>query len=650
MSLTARLGRLDRVQKSRVFMIAATVVLLLAAASAIGWGFLQAATDPSGVRAAVAALPQTVTDTEGNQIPNPALGDLATVQDVLNAARSPVSVAIGVLLLTGVMLLFVWLGLGLSYVGVSLLVAALATPLFLFEATRPFAWVVLGGGQLVLSFLVLMRAATLLLSPAVPALAIARNVLAEAVRMKISLIFIGMLIIVLAFMPLILNGEQPLRYRVQAFLQYANGLSFAIVALLVLFFGTATVAFEQRDKIIWQTMTKPVSALSYVFGKWLGVSLLAGVLLLVSSTGVFVFTEALRRTTAVGESAPYHPLDGTIAMTEDRLILESRVLTARKPVLPVLPFGINSPEIDTVVEARAAEDQRLNGYAPNASDLYRYRLEAFKEATTQYRSIDPNTERSEEFVFAGLGEAKRNATPMTLRYKINAEGNRPDLFYALTFVFEDGTVVRRDRTALGYSSSLQISPEFINQQGLLRVRVYNGMIGLDQQGRIRWQPNTNTVVIPPDGLEVSYRVGSFRGNFLRVQAVQWVKLAFLAMIAVCSATFLSFPVACLVSVGVFFLAESAGWVAGSLSGWGTTTTQGKFDLFRYIIFHFADIVSSLFVVYNKLRPTQRLADGIVLSWGSVAGGTAFLALAALIVFALGVYAFRSRQLAIYSGH
>lgn len=650
MSFSDRLGSIDRVQKSRPFMIAATVIVVLLAAGTIGWAYLQAATDPSGVREALATTPEFLTDAEGNQFINPQRIELRTAADVISAARSPNSLTIGVLLAAGVVLLVLWLGLGLSYLAILLAALAIGLPMLLNPRSAPFGFVIIGGSQLTLAFIVLLRGASLLFTPARPVLAIARNVLAEAIRMKVSLIFIAMLIVMLASLPLVLNGEQPLRFRVQAFLQYANQFAFWITALLVLFFGAATVAFEQRDKIIWQTMTKPVSAAKYVFGKWLGVATLAAVLVLVSSAGVFMFTEYLRGQPAGGEVRPFEPRDASLTMTEDRILLETRVLTARKPVVPNLPFDPAGSEFDRAVEQRIEGIQRLGDYTPSPADRARFRDEAVREAVTAFRSIDPNTERYQEFEFSGLQDAKRRGVPLTLRYKINAEGNRPDIFYALTFIFEDGTPVFRERTGLGFSHTITIAPEMIDDRGQIRFRLYNGLLSINNEGGIVFQPNTNSITIPSDGLEISYQVGSFQANFLRVQAVQWVKLAFLAMLAVCAATFLSFPVACLVAIGTFFIAESSGWVTNALPGWGTTDTDGNFQFYRWAIYHFAETVSGVFRVYNDLSPAERLADGRLLSWGSVSTGAMFLIVASAAIYGIGVYAFRSRQLAIYSGH
>ena len=659
MSVSDRISRLDRLQKAFLFKVIATAVVVLLGLVLVGYVSLDVASaDSSSVQSRLSeriAEAESVAGEANAQADASASGlrdeiaRLRSINDAISAARSPVSLGFAVLGVSAVVLLFVWLGLGLTYVAVSLVIVLIGGPMLLSSATAGFGYVIIAGGQLVLSFAVLLRGASLALSASHPVLAIARNVLSEAVRMKLSMLFIGMLMLGLVFLPMVLNGEQPLRFRVQGFLQYANMITFGLVAMLVLFFGVATVAFEQRDKIIWQTMTKPVAAWQYVLGKWLGVVALAAVLLLVSSVGVFLFTEGLRRTPAVGEVRAYEPMDDTQAMTEDRMILETRVLTARRSVFPTLPFNAADPRFDEAVERRILDEQRQGDFNPSPADRVRFRAEALQQAAAEYRSIDPRTEGNEDFVFQGLGPAKAANTPLTLQYKIDAEGNRPDVFYNLTFVFADGSIEGPRRTGLGFAHTMTVSPRYIDNNGVLRISVFNGALE-PTTGGLGLIGNTNSIVIPPDGLEVSYQVGSFRGNFLRVQAVQWVKLAFLGMVAVCSATFLSFPVACLISVGVFFLAQSSGWVQGALPGWGTTTTTGEFDAFRWAIYHFSDFISGLFTVYNDLQPTQRLSDGRLLSWGTVARGVSVLGLIGVVIYAMGVYAFRSRQLAVYSGN
>lgn len=331
------------------------------------------------------------------------------------------------------------------------------------------------------------------------------------------------------------------------------------------------------------------------------------------------------------------------------MILETQVLSARQSQYPIMPIHPSDPEFDTAVEAEVRQERQLQtNYNPTQADLDRIRLKVYEEAVADYRSIDPRAEGYARYSFQGLQEAQRIGKPLTLRYKINAEGNRPDVFYALTFIFEDGTMIPRPQTGLGFSHTFTIDAALINNNGELNMEIFNGQIGQDRTGEMMILPNPGTITIPPDGLEVSYQVGSYASNFTRIMAVLWIKLALLAMIAVWASCFTSFPVACLMSISVFMMGESAGFVQSALPGWAMDTDSAV-GLFRTGIYHFADKVSKFFTIYNELKPTQRIAEGRLLGWAQVSSGVMVLSLATGLFYFFGVYIFRKRQLAIYSG-
>jgi hypothetical protein len=112
-----------------------------------------------------------------------------------------------------------------------------------------------------------------------------------------------------------------------------------VLAFLTLAFGVASITGEQRDKVIWQTVTKPVAAWQYLLGKWLGVVGLNAVLLVVASSGIFLFTEYLRN--AAGDRRDAGVPLARRGVSEDRFILESRVLTARKSVDMEIPEDLS---------------------------------------------------------------------------------------------------------------------------------------------------------------------------------------------------------------------------------------------------------------------------------------------------------------------
>jgi hypothetical protein len=650
------LSRLDRAQRSLPFKILASIVLVTLAIAAFSTYYV-VVTLP-GQRKATAAASQPVpaeAPTEGGKPGEPGKlsdEDRSAIEaaqriygDLLAARTSPTNLGLGLLALSGAGLVVIWLGLGLTYVALGGAAAMIAYPLSLL-GLGGLARLVLGIIALTAAFTALMQGLRAVLSGPGPVFAIARNALLEATRMKISLVFIVLLIFGLAYLPALLSTDTPLRYRVQSFLQYATAGSFWIIAVLALFFAAASVSFEQRDKQIWQTMTKPVASWQYILGKWLGVSGLAAVLLTVCCSGIFMFTEYLRQQPAVGESAHLAP-DEAPAITEDRRILETQVLTAREVVRPDPPIAMDDPSFLRGLEAYIADNRsRDPEFAKNPTMFGKVADDLYKNVLLQWRTIDPGAYRS--FNFRDLGDARRDHRPLTLRYRINAGSNSPDQLYKITFVVGGLTYPPQEAT-LGPTHSLSpLVPSLINEKGEVEVIVHNSSVDF-LEGRPVVTPNAGAISIPPDGLELTYPAGSYQMNFVRVAFVLWVKLAFLAILAIAAATFLSFPVACLVAFSVFMVAEGAGFLSTSLENYSAVDVGEKVIYYKVFVRAIGLAVARMFRTYADLRPTGRLVDGRLLGWVSVAWGTIVLIFWSALLYMAAVLIFRKRELATYSG-
>lgn len=709
MSTADIIGRINRLQRSMLFkIIASCVVVALTIAALIYYGVEQSRTfdqSKDGVQVMVTpgATPTSGLDAEGvrrREAAREAIeADTQYLNDLLAKQADWGGVAVVGCLVAGIVLCFIWIGLGAVAPVLLGLVALIAWRLKLFggqnvgfeELSRfdVFLLFVAGMAVLAASFLTMMELLKVLFSYSHPIFAVARNVVAEAVRLRVSLVLIVLLMFGLAALPGLLDPGTPLRYRVQSFLEYGTGGAFWVIAVLVLFLSVGSVTFEQRDRIIWQTMTKPVTAWEYLLGKWLGVVGVAAALLLVSASGVFAFTEYLARQKATGEVSPYVSASSDY-VSEDREILQTQVLTARRTVLPTAPEIVHD-EVDSEIIRRLERELAQSGQPVTQENLERMstpdrtepiRKEIEREIKDQFRTIEDGAVNT--YYFDNLQGARRttwmsvdaaaarlnlsrddvttmaqqaklvsrttggrmeigflSVEPVMLRYKIQSGSNDPRTVFKVSFwiLGQQFPIVRE--CPLNTAMTLPIAPSAIDENGRLELKVVNG----DVVSRI---PNGAAMTLASDGFNIFYSVGSYRLNFFRVVFVLWLKLAFLGMVAIAASTFLSFPVAAMISFGILLIAEGASFVWEALNYYDAEV-DGKLDLMRLLVRAISLPISWTFRHYSEISPIESLANGQLVSWGLVMQSIMVLGGACVILYVLGVVIFRRRELATYSG-
>jgi hypothetical protein len=658
--------RLDLFQKTLRFKVIASIVVLVLSIGSFGAIFV---TMNSALPESELAQPQPVQQdgsTSESQRIERGTAELLEQQFQARVASAeqdrPLEVVIGAafVVATAFAIAAIWLGLAITYLGLSLLGAAIAYPISLVPGLQGLGRLGLSVIPLVFILVTLLELARLALSGSTPVLAIARNLLNEAVRMKISLVFIVILVVLLAVIPTALNEQQPLRYRIQQWMQYGTGFGYIILALMTTFFCAASVAFEQRDKIIWQTVTKPVPAWAYISGKWLGVMVLNAVLLLVVSGGVFLFTRYLELQPAEGEVAYHRVVDQTVEggirdtrepaidgrdyRTLDRRLLEDQVLVARVGIEPD-PQQIDMERVREVVQRRMAElksnDPRLELTDELARSLTN---EVLERAEAARMAVDVGLAR--EFTFSGLDEFKGTNQILTLRYQIQAGSNDPSVLYTVGFRVNGepwppnmaGGSPGIRQVGLKITQVFSIPAQAISEDGRLQIEVSN------------FPGNPQAFVFPPGGLELLYPAGGYELNFTRVNTVLWIKLGFIAAVAIAMATFVSFPVAVVVTLCVLFAAESAGYMADSLDVFATTTKEGNVLPLNALSSVVTSAVVWVFSIYRDLSPIESLSDGRLLGWSDLGKAIGVIGAWSLVVLLFGVAMFRRRELAIYSGH
>jgi ABC-type transport system involved in multi-copper enzyme maturation permease subunit len=528
----------------------------------------------------------------------------------------------------------IWMGLLPGYLLVLMLAGSVAVAGILTD--RPAAaFVASGMAGLVISFVLLMRLLLMVLGGRRGWMAVAQTVVREAVRLRISLGFIVVVLVVLPLIPIFIDPRSPLRYQIQTFMSRALDLAYVCSACMTLTLGCATVAFEIRDRQIWQLLTKPLARLQYLLGKWAGIVGLNAVLLLVCGVGIFLFVQWMRLRPAMDDL--------------DRLAVRDEVLVARQSTMP--PYEPLSREaLVAAVDAAVSADATLKGDI----DAGRRRLEDVrrevggerqKEHLASQRSVAAGQSRTLEF--SGLKDAKRPGDTVTLRFLLHAGASDSHSVYPIVFRFKDGSWIDR-KFVPAPSSVLPLPTDLIDDDGKLSVEFMN--LAFDNAAKT-FVSGPYTFNWDADAVEVLYRVGGFEANYLRAMTLNLVKLSFLGMLAVCSATFLSFPVACLLSFAIFLGGSLTPFLAESLKYQTLDLGDGVIgQSVTFAVYALAIGIEYVLRPFGQISANESLVRGLNVSWQRVGEALAVIGVVWTgIALLTGWLAFRRKELAIYSG-
>jgi hypothetical protein len=531
-------------------------------------------------------------------------------------------------------------GLALSLVGVVLASTLLFAVGALFDRPDLAASLAAIPGIL-FAFALLIRLLLLGLDGATPLFAVACGVVREAMRLRVAVVFAGVALIVIPLLPQWLDPSSPLRYQVQTFLSRSLDTMYLVCAFLTIFFGCATVAFEIRDRQSWMTLTKPVSRISWLAGKWLGLVVLNAAILTVATLTMVGFLAQVSARPALD--------------VYDFNAVRDEVLVARAGGTPIYS-GMTSEEMQTAVMNAMRADPNLQA---DLREGVRTELEVQKMLARQIaeqhlgmqRSIPPQAEKT--YRFEGLGQARDAGAYLTLRYKFYSGSSDPHALYPVIFRYgeeDDARWVDRQFVA-AQSNALIIPPEVIAPDGSLVLRIANLRFNPNAApGAPAFEPGTSTIIFDPDGLELLYKVGDFGPNLVRAQLVNLMKLSFIAMLAVTLSSFLNFPVACLVVFTVFAAGSLAPYLATTIDMFRIRNQSGFAQWFEAIVRGIASATEFTVRAFGEARASGPVVEGRVVSEGVVLRTLGLIGIAwSGIVLLVGFGIFRRKELAIYSG-
>jgi len=362
----------------------------------------------------------------------------------------------------------------------------------------------------------------------------------EVLRMRILMSFIILITAAYTFIFAwwLRQSRGPVDEKVQTFLSYSLSFTLGFLALLTIFIAIATITRDIQRKEIFTITTKCITRGRYLMGKLLGLAVLN--LFFLGITVAIIYCLA----------TIYLPRSEELKPAEHER-LEGIVLTARRGVKPQIKDV--RAEVKEWVDAKVESElrDRREVYRNNPDEVEKMRRvlteEKTKELIQKQTAVSPGSHIV--WHFRDIQPRDRENGLVFIRFKQDVDINPRDDHMENEWMFgpEDpllrgGMGKGRTRDIIRTVHEFGIPARVVSPQGDLYVYYRNPTV------------NRVTAIFPLDtGIEVTYTVGGFTGNFLRTIVLMYVRLLFLAVLGLAAGTWLSFPTAVLMILVIYVL-------------------------------------------------------------------------------------------------
>jgi hypothetical protein len=445
-----------------------------------------------------------------------------------------------------------------------------------------------------------------------------------ALRYRLFLIVAVLLLASVVLLPLLIRDDGTARGFTQILLTYTLSTISALLGLSTLWLSCGTLARDIEECQMQVVAVKPIPRWQIWLGKWLGIMTLNAVLLVLSGASIY----------------------GLLQWRASRLppelqkTLRSEVLVARGSVKP------KSVEKDIDEATDKLLKQRLQTIHVDRADLGEARRQLREQVKAEFQLVPPNFRKQWE-IDLGLARHYLRDKPLHLRIKFNSADKSPSgTFDGFWIVGVPGKTSywRSELMSLAPDTfhEFQVEPNLFDNDGLLTINFVN--------------PNDVALLFPlEDGMEVLYPEGGFGPNFARGLGIILCWMALLSALGLAAASFLSFPVAAFLAVGILGMVLSSGTMANAVSE-GTIAnynaekgTKGSSPADVVVIPTFKAFLKIINLA-RDFSPIDSLGTGRSITWtqlGSAFGQIVVLLSGGLALF--GIVIFTRRELATAQG-
>ena len=442
--------------------------------------------------------------------------------------------------------------------------------------------------------------------------AVATNTIRQAIRMRVALVFVILLLVLLPVLGVTTTGDETLKGRLQTFVSYGLSLASFLLCLLTIIISIYAVTSDIDQRQIYTVITKPIRRYQYLLGKLLGVIVLDMVLLVLFSAVIYAVAAYMPRFLDVPEN--------------EMIDAKNQFLTARAALtVPVV-------DVTQQVKDRYEELKRLDRLPPD------YTQEQIIAELTKQAQLAQRAAGVGESLVWEFDNVKPLSESMFVRFKYDVYPNPPDSQVYGRWLAGDAQVIKYGQQAktpifdevfkhaVRTFNEIEFPAEVVPESGRLAIAFQNV------------PANDTTVIFPPDGLEVLYKADSFTANFIRAGLMILCRLVFLACLGILASSFLSFPVAILFCLVLFFTASFSGFVIESFDYLSASVGVVYSYTLKWAI--------RLLPQFDKYNPTSFIVPARLLTWTVLAQCAFFMVcIKAFLLLALGLLIFAYREMA-----
>ena len=442
--------------------------------------------------------------------------------------------------------------------------------------------------------------------------AVAKNTIKQALRMKIAVVFIIMLLVLLPVLGIKTTGDETLKGRLQTFVSYGLSLTSLLLCLLTIIVSIYTVTSDIKYRQIYTVITKPIRRFQFLLGKLLGIMLIDIVLLALFSSFIYIF-------------ALYMPK--FFKATEDEIVqADNEFYTARA--------ALTIPEVDVSQEVEERYDElKKIGRLPSDYTREQVIAELTAQAKLKQRAADVGQVLIWEF-----DNVKPLTKSMFIGFKYEVAVTPPDMqvygrWYAGDPVYvktgeqpETQPFERILKHSIQTFHEIEFPSDVVPEDGHMAIAFMNIPL------------NRTSITFPRDGLAVLYKADTFTANFIRAVLLILFRLIFLACLGILTSTFVSFPVAILVCLVLFSTASISNFVIESFDSLGSNTSVIYSYSIKWMI--------RLLPQFDKFNPTSFIVPARLLSWPILAQCAVFMVfIKSSILLILAFIIFGCREIA-----